>query len=248
MVIQNKDFWEKDNIIATQDIVKRMSDFELFMLQKALERYQDIGSIQNIKIFGCGTGREIFGIFEFFNPKSIVATDISANMISKCNENLKLWNISEFTTTEVGNAKEYNKKNNEFDLVTILNSMLTYVPEKKDRLAIFENAFKILKPKATILGTVHNQEGTLKKSLYFRLRKIFSVFLKDKVGNRKTGFKGFKVSGYYYDKETLINDLETSGFKNIEVYSLEEYYKIFKNKTYDRKTGYNNLIFIGSKS
>ncbi|MBC7641259.1 MAG: class I SAM-dependent methyltransferase [Flavobacterium sp.] len=248
MVIQNKDFWEKDNIISTQNVVKHIADFEHFMFENAVERYKKIGIIENIKIFGCGTGREINGIFKFFNPKKILASDISANMISKCNENLIDWGIDHVTETEVGNAVLFNKKNNEFDLVTILNSMLTYVPNKKDRLTIFKNALQILKPKATLIGTVHNQEGTLKKSLYFRFRKLFSVFLGDKVGNRKTGFKGFKVSGYYYDKNTLINDLKVTGFENIEVFSLEEYYLKQKNIVYNRKTGYNNLIFIASRS
>ena len=86
MVIQNKDFWEKDNVIATQDIVKRMADFEIFMLEQANKRFHNFGTIQNIKIFGCGTGREIFGIADFFKPKKIVASDISANMISKCQD------------------------------------------------------------------------------------------------------------------------------------------------------------------
>ncbi len=247
MVIQNKDFWEKDAIIATQDVVKKMSDFELFLFQKVVDRSSSLNKVESIKIFGCGTGREIHGINNFFKPLKIIASDISENMISKCNQNLESWQIKNLVQTEATNAKDYNKLNNEFDLVTIMNSMLTYVPEKKDRITIFKNAFKILKPDATLVGTVHNQEGTFVKTLYFKFRNFFSVFLGDKVGNRHTGFNGFKVSGYYYDKSTLIKDLTICGFKNIEVYSLEEFYWQEKAIKYNRKTGYNNLLFIASK-
>ena len=247
MIIENKDFWEKDNIIATQNVVKHIADFEQFMFKTAKERYSKFGSIENIKIFGCGTGREIKGIYDFFKPKNILASDISSNMIAECIKNLELWQISDYTKTLICDATAFNENENEFDLVTILNSMLTYVPQRKNRLTIFKNALKILKPNGVIIGTVHNQEGTFKKSMYFKLRKVFGLFLGDKVGNRQTGFKGFSVSGYYYDKKTLIKDLEESGFKNIEVYSLEEYYDQQKNIKYNRKTGYNNLIFIANK-
>jgi SAM-dependent methyltransferase len=246
MKIENKDFWEKEDIIATQQVLQKASDFENYMFEKAQERSESHNKIESIKIFGCGTGREIESIAEFFNPKKIVASDISENMMSKCRENLKKWGLSEITETVVGDAKEFNKVSDAFDLVTILNSMLTYVPYRKDRLLIFTNVRKILKPNATLIGTVHNQVGSPTKTLYFQIRGIFSFILGDKVGNRNTGFNGFSVPGYYYNKKGLIKDLSVSGFNNIEVYSLEEYYKI-KGLDYNRKKGYNNLIFIASK-
>ena len=176
----------------------------------------------------------------------MVASDISENMIAKCNDNLKLWKIDAITETLAINATEYNKVEEAFELVTILNSMLTYVPLKEDRLEIFKNSNQILKQNGTLIGTVHNQVGTLAKTAYFKLRNVFSFVFGDKVGNRMTGFNGFEVSGYYYDKKTLKNDLVLSGFKNIEIYSLEDFFKM-NGQTYNRKKGYNNLIFIASK-
>ena len=246
MKIENKDFWEKSTVIATQDITKNASDFEQFMFQQSLERQKNTRKIETIKIFGCGTGREIKAIAEFFNPKKIVASDISENMIKQCNENLKLWAIESITETVVGNAKRYNEFVSIFDMVTILNSMLTYVPLRVDRIQIFKNSFQILKPNGTIIGTVHNQVGTKSKTYFFKLRSLFSFILKEKVGNRNTGFNGFKVSGYYYNKKGLEKDLSEAGFINCEIYSLEEYYAL-RGKVYNRKAGYNNLIFIASK-
>lgn len=246
MKIDNKDFWEKDNIISTQDVTKNAADFELFMFEKAQKRYGIYDKVKSVKIFGCGTGREVLAVSEFFSPSRILASDISENMISKCKENLKLWNIEGITETLVGNAKDFNEVSNTFDLVTILNSMLTYVPLKEDRMTIFKNSLQILKPKATLVGTVHNQIGTPAKTYYFKLKNLFSFMLGDKVGNRDTGFKGFKVPGYYFNNKGLINDLKSAGFIDVEVYSLEEYYAS-KGKKYNRKTGYNNLFFIATK-
>ncbi|MES2747302.1 MAG: class I SAM-dependent methyltransferase [Bacteroidota bacterium] len=245
MQIDNKDFWEKEDIIATQRL-KKISDFEHYMLQRANELYADFGAIQNIKIFGCGSGREIESIADFYQPTKIVASDISENMIAKCNENLKLWKIDNITETVAINAVDYNKVSEKFELVTILNSMMTYVPDRKDRLAIYKNSCQILKPKGVIIGTVHNQEGVLAKTLYFKIRNLFSFVLGEKVGNRDTGFNGFKVSGYYYSKKGLIKDLNESGFKNVEAYSLDEFYAKH-NIAYNRKKGYNNLIFMATK-
>lgn len=245
MKIENKDFWEIDTIIATQRL-KKIADFEQSMLENAQKRYADFGAIKNIKIFGCGSGREIESIAEYFHPDTIVASDISENMIAKCNENLKLWNIDDITETVVINAVDYNQTSNAFELVTILNSMLTYVPEKKNRLSIFKNSFHALQPNGSLIGTVHNQEGVPLKTLYFRLRNTFSFLFGERVGNRNTGFNGYKVPGYYYRKKDLIADLQQVGFTNIEVYSLEEFYAK-RNTAYNRKTGYNNLFFVASK-
>jgi len=246
MKIKNKDFWEKSDIIETQEVSKSISNFEQFMFETSLKRYAKIGKIRKIKVFGCGTGRELEAIAKFYQPSTIVASDISENMIEKCNMNLKIWNIDSITSTIVGDAIDFNKVSDEFELVTILNSMLTYVPVRKDRLTIFDNAHQILVHGGVLIGTVHNQVGAFSKTWYFRLRRMLSVFLGEKVGNRDTGFKGFKVSGYYYDKKRLIRDLEESGFRDIEVYSIEEY-QALNGRSYDRKKGYNNLIFIASK-
>lgn len=246
MKIENKDFWEKDQIISTQDIQKNAADFELFMFQEAQQRYIEYGEVREIKIFGCGTGREIGAIANFYNPDRIVASDISENMINKCRANIVEWGIDSITETQVSNAVFYQGTKNTFDLVTLLNSMLTYVPNRVDRLTIFKTSLEILKPNASIIGTVHNQVGTPLKTLYFKIRSLFSPFLGETVGNRNTGFKGFKVLGYYYTKKGLQRDLEAVGFKNIEIYSLEEYYLKY-NQTYNRKKGYNNLIFIATK-
>jgi SAM-dependent methyltransferase len=246
MVLDNKDFWEKNSVVLSQDIKKQIFDFELFMFQKAKEIHQKFGTIQNIKIFGCGTGREIESIAEYFNPTKIVASDISQNMIEKCNENLKNWSLSSTTQTIAIDAKEYNKVSNEFELVTLLNSMLTYVIDRNDRITIFKNVAQILRPNGIVIGTVHNQEGTILKSTFFKLRNLFSFYYGDRAGIRSTGFRGFKLKAFYYKKKGLHHDILVAGFKNIEIYSLEEYFAL-QNIKYDRKKGYNNLIFIAQK-
>ena len=134
MQVENKEFWEKDKVIISQDIAKKSSDFEIFMMEKAKEIYANFGSIKKIKIFGCGTGREIESISEFYHPIQMVASDIAENMIIKCNDNLKLWKLEACTETLTIDAKDYNKVLEEYDLVTFFNSMMTYVIAKKTEL------------------------------------------------------------------------------------------------------------------
>lgn len=246
MQVENKEFWEKDNVIISQDIAKKSSDFEIFMMEKAKEIYAKNGEIKKIKIFGCGTGREIESIAEFYHPTQMVASDIAENMIVKCNENLKIWNLESFTETLSIDAKDYNYVSDEFDLVTFFNSMMTYVIAKKDRISIFNNAHKILKNNGVVIGTVHNQEGTFLKTTFFKFRNLFSFYYGESAGIRDINFHGFKLKGYYYTKKDLLRDLQLASFRKIEIYSLEEYNQL-KNVKYNRKKGYNNLIFIAQK-
>jgi SAM-dependent methyltransferase len=159
---------------------------------------------------------------------------------------LQVWDINDISETLVVDAKDYTEPKNSFDLVTILNSMLTYVSDKKSRTQIFSNAYQILKQDGVLIGTVHNQEGTFLKTTYFKLKSMFSFYYGEKVGNRMTGYNGFKVQGYYYSKKGLMEDIQAANFKNIEIYSLEEYFQLIDIK-YNRKKGYNNLIFIAQK-
>jgi ubiquinone/menaquinone biosynthesis C-methylase UbiE len=246
MKIDNKDFWEKEDVIATQRL-QFASGFEIFMFQVAKDRMENFGTILKIKIFGCGSGRDVKAVADFYNPKEILASDISENMIEKCKVTIQNWDLESIAFTSVSNATELHKPSNNFQLVTILNSMLTYVPLKKDREAIFKNSYTLLQENGVLIGTVHNQVGTFAKTAYFKLRSVFSFLLKEKVGNRTTGFNGFKVPGYYYSKRQLELDLKNVGFQDISIQSLEEF-EVSQGRTYNRKKGYNNLIFVASKT
>ena len=126
------------------------------------------------------------------------------------------------------------------------NSMLTYVPVRESRLDIFQNSYDSLIDKGVVVGVVHHQIGKPLKTWYFKIRNVFSFILKEKVGNKSTGFKGYKLPGYYYDKKWLMQDLSQVGFNNILIYSLDEFFKK-TGKKYDKTKGYNQLIFVGSK-
>lgn len=248
MKIQNKDFWEDESVIMTQDrTISGSSDYEVFLYLKALAYLKTRKKQFIAKIFGCGTGREINELFKYLPIESAIATDISENMIKKCHENLINWKISQKVTTHVINATDYVDKEKKIDIVLLMNSILTYVSDKGSRYKIFKNSFDILNNEGCIIGVVHNQIGTPQKTLYFMLRRILKPFLKNEVGNRMTGFKGFKVSGYYFSKKDLHRHLSDNGFQNIEILSLAEYYKQ-KNYKYDRLKGYNNLLFFATKN
>ena len=87
MKIENKDFWEKEAIIATQEKLKKAADFELFMLEQAAKRYQSVGEIKTIKIFGCGTGRETEAISVSQGVRFLAASLIVLTAIF-CNESI----------------------------------------------------------------------------------------------------------------------------------------------------------------
>lgn len=247
MKVENKTYWEDNEVIMTQDQTTTSSTkFEKFMFAETKKRLEANNlSLSCALIFGCGTGRDINEVVNFFGDISITASDISENMIKKCKSNVLLWQLKNIEL-QVCNAANFSVEKEKYELATILNSMLTYVHDKNERIKIFRNSIDSLKDKGVVIGAVHNQEGVWKKTLFFKLRRIFSFLLKDEIGHRYSGSKGFKVKTYYYTKNELQKDLELVSFKNIEIYSLEEFFASIGEK-YDRKKGYNNLIFIAEK-
>ncbi len=246
MKIDNKKFWEKKEIIRTQDAVKSASKYEKFLFDSAISRLAGVDNIKSVNIYGCGTGRDIKIIDSILKPNSIVASDISENMINSCLSNLDNWNVNAEVEVFVSNAVDFRLPNENFELVTLLNSMLTYVANREDRLKIYKNSYDCLKDKGVIIGTVHHQIGRPAKTWYFKLKRLLIFIPKYKIGNKNTGFKGYKIAGYYYDKNWLYKDLYEVGFKNIELYSLSDFFMKIGN-SYDKSKGYNQLIFIASK-
>lgn len=248
MKIENKDFWEREDIIQTQDkSAANTTNYEAYLYEKANNYFQAKSTVvSNAKIFGCGTAREIFGILKYIKIDHIRATDIAENMIKKGKENIKKWNLEDKVTLEVADATKFKAAENSFELVTFMNCILNYVKDRKDRYTIFKTAHEILKPNGVIIGVVHNQVGTPQKTVYFFLRRMLKPFLKKEPGNRITGFNGFKFEGYYFSKKDLSKHLSDNGFTNIDIKSLEEYSKE-NNLKYNRLKGYNNLIFFATK-
>lgn len=248
MKIENKDFWEREDIIHSQDkTVGDTSSYEAYLYEKVKSYFTNLNvSIKKAKIFGCGTGREINGILKYLSIDSVLATDISENMIKKGHENIISWNLQNKVQLEVADATKFTANAGSYELVTLMNCMLTYVKDRKDRYAIFKTANNVLVPKGVLIGAVHNQVGTPQKTIYFLLRRILKPFLKDEPGNRVTGFYGFDVGGYYFTKKDLHKHLSDNGFENIEIKSLSEYYKEISIE-YNRLKGYNNLIFFATK-
>jgi SAM-dependent methyltransferase len=248
MKIENKDFWEREDVIHSQDKhMNSTSDYELYLYKKAQQYFSKMKiTVNKAKSFGCGTGRELNGIIATLSPEKILATDIAENMIRKAKVNVKEWGLQDRVTLGIADATKYADLSESYDLVTLMSCTLTYISKKADRYAVFKTSYDILKPKGCLIGVVHNQVGTPQKTAYFLLRRLLKPFLKNEVGNRTAGFYGFDVPGYYFSKKDLLEHLQDNGFKNIEIKSLSELYKE-TNKKYNRLKGYNNLVFFATK-
>ncbi|OYU82907.1 MAG: hypothetical protein CFE24_13645 [Flavobacterium sp. BFFFF2] len=244
--MESKEFWEIEYNIIKQEAHLDAADFEVYMFEQARANNRLGHDIQTIKVFGCGTGREVQPIQAFFNATEVVATDISSEMVKRCKANIQAWGLEHSVEVFEANATEVNKPEAHFDLVAILNSMLTYVPDHHDRMTIYQNAYQLLKPGGMLISTVHNQEGTPKKTWYFRLKRLLYPWLRERVGNRNVVFSGGSVSCYYYQRNKWANDLKAAGFDVLEMLTFEEYYKKI-NQKYNRKTGYNNLFVVARK-
>lgn len=246
MKVENKSFWENQDVIATQDrTVASSANYEVYLYEKAAFHIKK-NKEKIAKVFGCGTGREIPEVIKHTGVDRVFASDIAENMIRKCKENVANWGLTNVVKIEVIDAVEFKTEDSPFDVVTIMNNMLNYIIDKKQRQKIFKNSFEILKDNGCIIGVVHNQIGTPQKTAYFLLRRFFKPFLKKEVGYRLTGFKGLRCGGYYFTKNDLEQLLKESNFKNIEIISLEEFSKK-KGIKYDRIKGSNNLLFFATK-
>lgn len=247
MKVENKVFWENQDIIATQDqSVSSSANYEVYLYEKVVDHLRSQKNL-SAKVFGCGTGREIPEIIKYIGVEHVFASDIAENMIKKCNENLINWKLTDRVVTEVADAAKFENKNYSFDVVTIMNNMLTYVTDRHQRNKVFKNSYEILKDKGCIIGVVHNQIGTPQKTGYFFMRRFLKPFLKNEVGYRLTGFKGLRFGGYYFTKKVLYRHLNDSNFKNIKIISLTEFANE-KGFAYDRLRGSNNLLFFATKS
>ena len=243
-----KEFWEIESVIKTpNNSVTNVSMHEKYLYSKVNEYFQK-DKITNIvtKIFGCGTGREILAIYNELGNHKINASDISQSMINFCEKNVIEWGIDKDINLSVEDLISFENMKEEFNLVMLMNGVLTYITKKDDRHNIFKKIFNILGNKGCVIGVVHNQVGTPKKTIYFKLKSLLRFIPNFDSGNRMTGFEGFKVRGHYFTKSELHSIISKAGFKDIEILSLEELRQQM-GLNYNRNTGSNNLIFMAKK-
>ena len=75
MKIENKDFWEREDIIYSQDkTVGDTSNYEAYLYEKASNYFKEKHiKINNAKVFGVGTGREIHGILKYLSIGRVIS-------------------------------------------------------------------------------------------------------------------------------------------------------------------------------
>jgi SAM-dependent methyltransferase len=137
--------WEEvDHFLA----VGRKILWDLKRLLKPLGK--DLGAFHSILDFGCGCGR----VTRFLRPnvgQKVVGTDIDAESISWCNENLR--HIADFSINEALPPLPYADRT--FDFVYCI-SVFTHLPEDM-QFAWLSELRRITKPRGIFITSVHGQ-------------------------------------------------------------------------------------------
>jgi len=112
--------------------------------------HKDIGSFRDILDFGCGCGRTLMWFGKRSLPSNFFGTDIDADAISWCRNNL------DFASFSVNNAlPPLDYPSETFDLIYAL-SVFTHLHEDYQYYWLSELK-RIVKPKGILLLTVHGQ-------------------------------------------------------------------------------------------
>jgi len=144
---------------------------------------------------GCGTGRH----FTKTNAE-IYAVDFSKNMIKLAKQKAKKLKIKNIQFS-VAEATKLPFENNFFDCVITI-AMLHCIQGKQNREKVLSELFRVLKPKAKLRLSVWNKESTRFKN-------------KNKEDTIKWRDKGTRYY-YFYNKEELIKEVKSIGFKVLE--------------------------------
>ncbi len=246
MHLENKDFWNEADVIQSQDktVNPVLYPYERLMLEK-LPFAAEAGL--RIQVLGCGTGREIPGIIEKFPNASIMASDIAEKMIDKCNENLKSWGLNNSQIdVKASSSEDLDEPSESSHLITTFTSTLTYILPVDNREKFFRNANRILKKDGYVVGVVHHRYGKLTKTLFFLIQLLYTWLPGFTPGDRLGGFFEKKVSTHYFTCNEVKGLLRKTGFNPILVTDLKGLFAM-NGKSYNRRKGDNNIVFIGQK-
>jgi ubiquinone/menaquinone biosynthesis C-methylase UbiE len=167
-------------------------------------------------------------------------------MIENAIINFKKWGIDGVTKTMVCSAEDIPINQPTFQVITCFNNVANFFIPQAKRNSVFKKFYNITSEKGVLIGMVHNLFGTPQKTFFFLLQKLFAPFSKYELGDRVAGRKKQKYIAHYFSKKELMILLKNAGYRNIEILSLEQLYKL-RGKKYNRLKGSNNLLFFAGK-
>ncbi len=156
---------------------------------------------------GGGIGRFSFPLAK--RAYKIILTDISIGMLNKAKEiadNLGFKNIK-FFKESVTNMK--NQKNDEFDVVLLMNSILDYCSDHKKAL---REVFRVLRKYGVVLGTVNNRLIYTTTNILLEKKDVKEFEKAFETGNYP---KRFLI--HDFTLEELRKELTEAGFKIINI-------------------------------
>lgn len=157
---------------------------------------------KNLLELACGTGR-LTKLLPDVLPKDskITATDINPSMLSFVKEHVKDDRIK----WEIVDAVSLPFEDNSFDCIVVQFGVMFY----SDRQKAFKEALRVLKPGGTFIFNAWDQirNNTIALQAHETLVHFFPV--------DTPAF--YSVPFSYYDETKIKNDMETAGFKNVNV-------------------------------
>lgn len=200
--------------------------------------------VRRIHVIGCGAGREIPPLRATFSSATIVASDLSAEMVAVCRRNLEGWACTEAVELQSCTASALIDDEGAA-LATAFDNVLTYVVPETERLAMLSAVAGLLAPGGFVVGIVHHRWGRVPKAAYFAAQALLSPLglASGELGDRMGGDHGHCVPFHYFTRSELATLLATAGLATIAIRPLAELGRALGQR-YFALAGSNNLVFM----
>lgn len=241
----HKELWNLEALVNEYNIENPLLTWpEVYLIEKAKTFLRE--PVTDILCVGVGGGREVLPLHNEFKTALIYANDIAAKMIEKAEKNFEQWDIASQTKTLVCPVSEIEIDVPAFQLITCFNNVSSFILPHKNREQSFKKMYELTTVNGVIIGMVHHIYSTPLRTVYFLFRWAVSPLLKSSYGDKKVGRTNQKYYAHYFSKKELNALLQNAGYAQVHILSLEAYYQLTGRK-YNRRKGWNNLIFLGVK-
>ncbi len=217
------DFWNQTSQVAAFSGSPGALAYETALIATSAELAATSGPVDDVRVVGVGTGRELVAVREILPDARILAYDISEPMVAACRAFVASTGLGA-VDVELKDVVDLTESDGPTDLIVLVNAVLCYVAAK-DRVRAIHGLSSVLRTGGSVAMVVHQRNGRPDWSAWFALRYVATRLrlAEGDAGDRRISHDRASMLFHHFTRRELRRLMSQAGFTDVAITTLRSW-------------------------